>query len=301
MDKDAKKDAGAVTPEQERELQALVASFETILQAVPNDRDTLEVLYNSCVKLKEWEKARAYFTTLYRGLVESDLYDEATLLLAQADANVRDHESVQAAVTEGEQFMLSSLTTKLAAESKSAGRAPPESRKLPRLAPDIQTEMNLVWDLMEAGLVSQEEYAKVVQELSEMAATPRTDTLSVLHILQAHGHRNLEAVILRMSEKAGAPVVALGSFDIPAALANVLPVELMIRRGVVVYDLIGQEALVVIMNPFDQVLRAEVARLAERVCHFFLALPSDFDGAIERITAIQTGKSEGGGSGRAAG
>lgn len=92
--------------------------------------------------------------------------------------------------------------------------------------------------------------------------------------------RRLAEVVLR---DAAVPIVALSSFEIPAELYEVLPLEFMIRRGVIVYDYVGEEALVVVMNPYDTALRQQVEARLGRKCHFFISLPSEFDAAVERI------------------
>ena len=62
----------------------------------------------------------------------------------------------------------------------------------------------------------------------------------------------------------------------------------MVQRGVAVFDFLGEDALAVIMNPFDEALRQDVQTLVGRVCHFYLALPSEFDRAMDRTkTALE--------------
>ena len=86
-----------------------------------------------------------------------------------------------------------------------------------------------------------------------------------------------------VARDAQTPIISLLSFDIQKEAHGLLPMEFMIRRGAVVFDLIGDDALVVVMNPYDEALRAQVQEKAGRPCHFFLALPAEFDAAISKI------------------
>jgi len=48
-----------------------------------------------------------------------------------------------------------------------------------------------------------------------------------------------------------------------------------------VFELIGKDALVVVMNPYDRQLRRDIETMTGRKCHFFLTLPSEFDKALD--------------------
>lgn len=53
-----------------------------------------------------------------------------------------------------------------------------------------------------------------------------------------------------------------------------------------VFDFLGKEALVVILNPYDQQLRTSLEGMLKQKCHYFMALPSDFDKAITRAREL---------------
>jgi hypothetical protein len=57
----------------------------------------------------------------------------------------------------------------------------------------------------------------------------------------------------------------------------------MVRQGLVVFDLLGRDALVGILNPFNLDLRRDVETLTGRRCHFYLAPPGEFDALLETI------------------
>jgi hypothetical protein len=105
----------------------------------------------------------------------------------------------------------------------------------------------------------------------------------VLHALEFRSSKNLDKIMAFVAKDCGTPVITLSSFASTLEAMILLPLDFMIRRGVIVFEFIGNEALVAIMNPYNKALRAELAATIGRPCHFFVALPSDFDQAIVRM------------------
>jgi hypothetical protein len=69
----------------------------------------------------------------------------------------------------------------------------------------------------------------------------------------------------------------------------------MLKRGAMVFELLGKDALAVVMNPYDRQLRKDVEAMAGRKCHFFMTPPPEFDKALETVlkgTAEQPGAAE---------
>jgi len=117
-----------------------------------------------------------------------------------------------------------------------------------------------------------------------MSADEHLSTASVLHTLEARAFSGMERLMAYVARDAQAPIISLLSFDIQKESHSLLPVEFMVRRGAVVFDLIADDALVVVMNPYDEALRQQVQAKVGKPCHFFISLPAEFDAAIARIT-----------------
>ncbi len=145
-------------------------------------------------------------------------------------------------------------------------------------------ELSFAWRIFEAGELTQEEYASVAHDLSEMTADGHLSTISVLHCLEARAFGGMERVMGFVARDVKVPIVTLPLFDIKESAYSLLPIDFMIRRGVIVYDLIGDDALVVVMNPVDQALRRQVESKLKKVCHYYISLPAEFDAVIRRIS-----------------
>ena len=72
-----------------------------------------------------------------------------------------------------------------------------------------------------------------------------------------------------------------------AELAHLLPEAFMVGRGAIVFEMLGREYLVAVLNPFNQSLRADVQQLCGRPCHFYLTKASEFDNALARLKEAQ--------------
>jgi len=169
-------------------------------------------------------------------------------------------------------------------EPRAAGGAtatvvrPPE-----RAAFSMADELSFAWNLMEAKELTQDEYAAVVHDLAEMSATDNSTTISVLHALEFRTSKNLERIMAFLAGRCGMPIVTLSSFGLSVEAMTALPMDFMVRRGALVFGFIGPEALVVVMNPYNETLRKDIGAALGRKCHFFLAVPSDFDQTVGRI------------------
>ncbi|MDZ4198619.1 MAG: hypothetical protein U1E27_04945 [Kiritimatiellia bacterium] len=261
------------------ETRNAIAAFEQILDAFPDDVATLEALYQAHESLGEAEPARLYILRTAEAVqgmpaesVPASLTDRLHLL-AQSDPEA---ERLLAALPQ---------TRKTAPPSGSDPQKPArshESRQRP-----IEAEMAFAWKLKEAGLLPEEDYARLVHDLSEISADAGAFTLSLLHVMQERGIKNFESILAYVSRDSGTAILPITSFEPPTDILSVLPIEFMTRHGVAFIDFLGPDALVAILNPYNQALRLETQRLCKRTCHFFLALPSEFDAFLARLKEIR--------------
>lgn len=272
----------------EDEVWAAISAFEQILEAIPNDRASLEALSHAYEQIGDHTKAQEHAIRLGNLLLEEQdipsALDLIETLATYADANDEARELVVRIQA------LAGPEDEEGAEADGSAEAddtPSVSVDSIRSTFNMADELSFAWNLMEAGELSQEEYASVVQDLTEMSANDSMSTVSVLHVMEARGFKNLERVLGHISKECESPIVTLSCFDFPSEVTIILPMDFMVRRGVLVYELMASDALVVVMNPYDQQLRKDIAALAGRRCHFYVALPSDFDQALEKMISIE--------------
>ena len=114
-----------------------------------------------------------------------------------------------------------------------------------------------------------------------MSSVDSATTVSVLHVLESRAFRNLEKAMNFAAKECGTPIISITCFDLRPEATSLLSREFMVKRGAMIFELLGKDALAVVMNPYDRQLRREVEEMSGRKCHFFMTLPSEFDKALE--------------------
>lgn len=281
-------------PPSDQDVWAAIVAFQKILEVMPNDRATLEGLAHAFEQIGDLTQARDYLLRLGEVLVAEGDYDAARQLLDRLEAHSRDDERVATLIARirglpgGEES--DHPLGEPAGVSLSAPEAPPALTDTLTPAPNLAEEMSCAWNLLQAGQITEEQYATVIQDLTELSASKTQITVSVLHVLESRGFKRLDKVIEYLQETCGTPFVSLTSFEIPPEAAQRLPVSFMIARGAVVFGFVGDQPLVAVLNPFSQKLREEILQRCRATrAHFFLTLPSEFDAVLTRLQETRAG------------
>ena len=283
---------GAPNVQFESEVWSAISAFEQILESAPQDRAALETLTDAYERIGDHTRALDYMLRLGEVLIEdSDIPNavrlarrirvggivssDAAEFLDKTDALADEHGiSVEDPVVEP--------------STASAASEPEVLDAVERLTQgfSMADELFFAWNLMEGDELTQEEYASVVHDLTEMSTSSEPMTVSVLHVLEARAFKHLERTMAHVSRECGTPIVSLASFDFQHKTVAVLPYELMVRRGVLVFETLAEDLLIVIMNPYNRTFRKEIEDVLGKSCHFYMALPSDFDGALLRVGEV---------------
>ncbi|MBT3194361.1 MAG: hypothetical protein HN341_17585 [Verrucomicrobia bacterium] len=265
-------------PDPESEIWSAIAAFEKILEAMPDDRSSLETLSHAYEHIGDQTKTLEYLLRLGDVIIRDRDCESASYICEKLEGYGSADEGVERVCRELKQLLEENDASTM---NQGAAPAPAESS-----APGtfrMADELSFAWRLFEAGELTQEEYSGVAQDLSEMSTEEHLSTISVLHALSARAFSGMERLMGYVARGAKTPIVSLESFDIPAEAHSLLPLEFAIRRGAIVYGLLAEDALVVVMNPYDSALREQVSTLLGKTCHFFISAPVGFDDAIARI------------------
>lgn len=282
----AGKDDSRQKADLESQVWSAIAAFEQIVETIPNDRVSLEALSHAYEQVGDLSRARDYLTRLAAVVIDdndreaAELLRERLLRFAATDPGAREAGArIESFLNEGQplakQFEISVEPV-----------VEPEPRKedeAERRNAHVASELSFAWTLFQAGELSQEDYAAVAQDLSAISTNPSLVSVSVLHALHDRGNRGLDRIMAFAARDAGVPIVPLSLFEVPETAANFLPHEFMVRYGVMPFELMGTDVLVVLLNPYNKQLRQQVQALIGRRCHFFMTPPSDFDAMLEKF------------------
>jgi len=268
----------------ESQVWSAIAAFEQIVEMIPNDRVSLEALSHAYEQVGDLTRAREYLTRLANVVIEENDRDAAVMLkdrlgkFSASDSAARDTEqrldTFLGTGTPPKEFDLGPKTKR----DEDAQKADDAEQR----GAHVASELSFAWTLFQAGELSQEEYASVAQDLSTVSANPAEVTVSVLHTLHDRGSRSLERIAAFAARDSGIPVIPLSLFEVPETTVNLIPREFMIRYGVMAFEMMGNDVLVTLLNPFNKSLRDKVTSLIGRRCHFYLTMPSEFDAMLER-------------------
>jgi hypothetical protein len=165
---------------------------------------------------------------------------------------------------------------------------PAAARKTPvtrRKVIDVTAEMALAWNLVQAGELTQEDYSNVVHDLTESSSKNVEVPVTVLHVLHDRTFKNLDKVLTFLSSQSGLPIVSLSNFELQKDTFKLLPEDFMMHRGAIVFELMGRDALVAILNPYDTELRKDVESLTGKPCHFYMVSAESYDNCLGNIRA----------------
>jgi hypothetical protein len=265
--------------------RSALETFEQILEIMPDDRGALEAAILAAHACGDESAALKHRLRLADVLLESgdrdSLQEQAEILRTLDDPRAKS--------------WIDAFDLKMRLGSALIDAPPRESsadwaadkRAAVRTAFNISEEIDLAWKLFEHREISQEEYSALVRDITEMSASHNGGTVSVLHALEAGNHKNQERILSFLAQEAeetGTPFVSLSCFAMRSELAHLLPHEFMLNRGAVVFETLGRDRLVAVLNPFSQSLRIDVqALLAPHPCHFYLAKASEFDLSVVRL------------------
>jgi len=279
----------------ENEVWAAISAFEQIVQTIPNDRVSLEALFHAYEQVGDLSRAREYLLRL-AGVVLDEKDREAAELLRERLAKFAVTDAAaKEAEARIERWLASDKPEARTHDVSDAQAAPPglQGDDAERRSAHVTAELSFAWTLLQAGELTQEEYAFVAQDLSEISASPTPITVSVLHVLHDRGNRSLDRIVSFASRDSTVPIVPLSLFDVQAAAFSLLPFDFMARYGVMAFELMGKEALVALLNPYDQGLQAKIETLTGKKCHFFLTLPEDFDATMAKLAPPDSAKKKG--------
>lgn len=271
----------------ESEVWGAIAAFEQILEAIPDDPASLGALAHAYSQIGDHARATDYFVRLGDALISENDWESAAQLVEKLQVYAEDNrvrELIERIESREAGGKAAGATAEAAVDSgASAVHAPVPDVDVKALSRfKVAEDLSLAWGLMEADELTQDEYASVVQDLTELSAAGDGATVSVLHVLETRGFKGFDRVLGYLARETTTPVVALGSYEYHFPTTSALPLEFSVSRGAYAFDAVGQDLLVAVLNPYDGQLRIDCELVAGRTCHFYLALPSEFDQAITR-------------------
>jgi hypothetical protein len=262
----------------EREVRDAIDAFEQILEAIPNDRMALETLMDAYEQVNDRKKALEYVVRLAEVIAEDRDAEAAPRLIEKLRALGANDPSAKPILESLQKLVIPARKE----PEPTAARKPAVAK---RKVIDVTAEMALAWNLVQAGELTQEDYSNVVHDLTEISSKNVEVPVTVLHVLHDRTFKNLDKVLTFLSSQSGLPIVSLSNFEMQKDTYKLLPEEFMMHRGAIVFELMGRDALVAILNPYDTELRKDVESITGKACHFYMVSAESYDNGLGTIRA----------------
>lgn len=258
----------------ESEIWDAISAFEKIIEALPNDRISLEALADAYEQVGDHTRAKDYMIRLANVLLDEGDDDGAQDLVRKIRVFEATDPDIAAVIARIEGYRPEKVMAVVEEAPDSMARSAAEG---------ISDEIAFAWSLMQAGKLSQDDYSNVVHDLTENSAKSADIVISTLHVLNDRAVKNMSDILAYAADECGTPIIGLHCFDTPVELMGIAPLNLMIRRKMLPFETMGNDLLVAILNPYDTKLKNDLETLTGRICHFYLAQPADFDLALDKI------------------
>jgi hypothetical protein len=279
--------------QKDQKITEAIEFFEQMLQSMPGDRTSLEFLVVAYEQTGQTEKRRDCLISLAKTLLAEKDYDNAQVIAGHLSA-FSDYPPAQAAVAkvfeevQGQilkgQYHRDMEVMGAAAVASGEGGLEDAGLAVHALSRSASAaEMDLVWLWKEREYLPKEMCMDVLHELTDRPVTDTPVLISALALLDEQRPEMTEALMEAMQKDSEIPAIPVELFDIAPAAAKLLPLVFIQVKGVVPFAVMGGEALVALMNPFNQKLQEEIKRLAGRPCHFYLAHPQTLAPTVEKL------------------
>ena len=269
-------------PKFDPKLEEGIAYFEQMLQAMPDDRTTLEFLCVAYGQVGNPEKQRKALVSLAGVLLkEKDL--ESADRIAERLVQYREADA-QAAVlriraAHGPQ-------TGAAANIPDVPEAPhPAGAQTAALYTAIKAERELVQTLLDRKVLDEAAAEDVRARLTELADAPGCFLVSALSLLEKENTALGEAAAAAVAEAAGVPPIPLEAFGAAGELVQALPESIVRVRGVLPFAKLGNTLLIATLNPLDTALKRQVEGSVGCPCRFYLAHPRTMEERLDKLFA----------------
>ena len=275
----------------ENQVWSAISAFEQIVEMMPNDRVSLDALSHAYEQAGDLSRARDYLSRLVNVVITEKDRSAAGMLLervvqfAASDPIAREIQLKLEAFLAGgagggKPFDLASDVHAGALKADD-----PEQR-----GNHVAAELAFAWTLFQAGELSQEEYAVVAQDLGALSGNAGLETVSLLHVLQGRKSRALDRILAFAARDSAMPVIPLALFEVQDSVFQLIPHDIMVRFGVIPFEVMGQDLLVALLNPYNRTLKEKIEQFTGRRCHYFMTPPADFDATLDRHAGRETAK-----------
>ncbi len=261
-----------------------IAMLEQILEVMPQDTDAIKALYKAHFNSGNMERAFEHLNSLVSIVSAGGDTDDLLFVTGELPQFKEAYPSEVAAQVARLRMVESSGDKN---ELASAEGVPDEGKSEGQSSEvDISEELALAWRLYEENQLSQEEYSSVLHDLTEVSSKELDVPVSVLHVLNDRGFTQMGRILNYLSTRSGVPYVSLANFELGENIGGALPLNYSAHDGALPFGFLGNDLLVGVLNPFNNMLVDRVETESGHRCHTYLVEPEDYDTALGKLRTL---------------
>lgn len=271
----------AALPADDSSVLETIRTFESILEIIPDDVNTLNSLALAYTEIGDLVHGRDMVLRLARILASQGDWTRLVQLTAHSPLQAfHDDPDYQQYLRQAQRAL----------RIEPAGPAPATAAPMaPRAAPqevlaDLNAELELAWYLLEKEQLSQEQYESIVHRLTEShIGSKGRGSVSLLLELRHMEGVNVDAVVAFLASETRVPYLDLSRCEVPDEMFSLLPLDGMRRLSAVPFGRIGKEYQVAVLNPVSKALRATLASLFPAHIHLYFTGPDELQIALDAL------------------
>lgn len=271
-------------PEINQDLADSIAMLEQILEVMPQDIDAIKALYSANLQSRNVQRAFEYLnrlTDVAAGTGDPELFE----YLQNELPRFNDFYPSEVVALQSRIKTLFGVHRINQGISRVSEEPVPHHENF-QTETDIGEELALAWRLYEENQLSQDEYSSVLHDLTETSSKDLDVPVSVLHVLHDRGFANLTRIMVHMSNRSGVPFLSIGNFEIDENAATVLGLDYAAHEGALPFGFVGNDLLVAVLNPFNNILLEQIEGESGHRCHTFVVEPADYDAALLQLRSL---------------
>ena len=259
-----------------------IIMLEQILEVMPQDQVALRGLYNAFCQCGHRNRAFEYLGLLTDVACDCNDSETAEFIVEQLHGFEQEFPSETAAQLARVRAVVKPNEPAAVHSDVALSAAP----AVPTAEADIGEELALAWRLYEENQLSQEEYSSVLHDLTEVSSKELSVPVSVLHVLNDRGFSQMNRIMNYLSTRSGVPCLSLLNFEISEQVSEALPLEVSVHDGALPFGFFGNDLLVAVLNPFNNLLVDKVETMSGHRCHTYLVSAEEYDATLGKLRSL---------------
>lgn len=263
-------------------LEEGIAYFEQMLQAMPDDRTTLEFLCVAYEQIGELEKCRKAFISLAGVLLKEKDFESAERIAERLDTYQESDAKAMALKVRAAQAPAPALVP----DVPTGIVAPPSALSIVFSA-GVKGEKALAHKLATARIIDEKMSDNICSHLDGLPFADRPFMVSALQIIEKENPAMVDQILAYIADTGNTPPIPLASFELSKDLIKTFPEDIVRVRGTIPFAKVGDTVLVTTLNPFDDDLKREIEIQSGSQCRFYLVDPQAVEDTLNKLYTVE--------------